>query len=122
MTDAFIQQCCRIATIRRRKLRSAADLTARPEDLDVEVADFLAKRIAVEAKQIGGPDLVAPGCRESGGEQRILDFTQDAVVEAGRRQSVLEAGKISRQMALHRSRKAVIAGMGLLAAGRHDGL
>ena len=93
-TDAFIQQCCRIATNPRRNNRSVARAesaggsAAAAEHLDVEVADLLAQGVAVEAEQLGGPDLVAARGRQRRGHQRLLDLPQDAVIEAGRRQVV----------------------------------
>src|ERR1043166_3100541 len=72
-------------------------LTPAPVDLDIEVADLLAQRIAVEPKQVRGPDLVAAGGRQRGREQRYLDLLQDAVIEAGRRHAVREAGEVRGQ-------------------------
>src|SRR5262245_21086015 len=64
--DAFIQQCCRIATIPRRKKNSAiVGSVPAPKNLNVQIADFLAQGIAVQAEQIGGADLVAPGSSQS---------------------------------------------------------
>src|SRR5947209_17500672 len=57
---------------------------------DIQIADLLAQRVAVEPKKIGGADLVAAGRRQRRGEQRHLDFTQDAVIEARGRDAVRE--------------------------------
>src|SRR5580700_46141 len=59
-------------------------LVAAAVDLDVQVANLLSQRVAVEAEQVGGTDLVAPGRRQRGREQRNLDFLEDAMVEARR--------------------------------------
>jgi hypothetical protein len=59
----------RTAQIRGSARESAYD--ARPasaaaaEHLDVEIADLLAQRVAIDPEQIGGPDLVAAGGRSS---------------------------------------------------------
>src|ERR1700736_4781512 len=78
--DAFIQQCCLIATIRRRRFSARCECatwagpespqlsSTRPIDLDVEVADLLAQGIAVDAEEIGGADLVAARRGQRGGE------------------------------------------------------
>src|SRR5580698_11308188 len=68
-------------------------------DLDFQVADFLAQRVAIDAKEIGGADLVAAGCRQCRRQQRAFDLAKDAVIEARRRQAVVEAGKILREEA-----------------------
>src|SRR5258705_13516490 len=62
-TDAFISQCCRIATIPRRipLLNFAVNGTRSPQgpsapaaiDLNIEVPDLLAQGVAVEAEQVG---------------------------------------------------------------------
>src|SRR6266851_9970574 len=71
----------------------AALITA-PVNLDVQVANLLPQRIAVEAEQVGGTDLVAPGRRQRRRQQRHLDFLQDPVIEARRRHAVGEPGKM----------------------------
>src|SRR5271166_3642736 len=62
-----------------------AQSTPAAEHLDIQIADFLAQSIAVDAKQIGCPDLVAAGCRQRYRQKRMLDLAQHAVIEAGRR-------------------------------------
>src|SRR5581483_9151992 len=54
--------------------------------LDIEVANFFAQGVAVDAEEIGGADLIAARRRQCRGEQRILHFAQDAMIEAGWRQ------------------------------------
>src|SRR4051794_12346663 len=76
--------------------RSAS--AAGPVDLDVEVADFLAQGVAVEAEQIRRPDLVAAGGGQRGGQQRHLDFAQDPMIQAGRRHAIGKARKMRRQV------------------------
>src|SRR3546814_6032633 len=56
-----------------------------PDDLDVMVADLLAQRIPVQAKHMGGLDLVPPGSCQTEGNQRDFQFPQHAIVQAGRR-------------------------------------
>src|SRR5882757_8948435 len=67
-------------------------------DLNVQIADLLSQRIAVEAEQIRRPDLVAPGGSQRRREQRHLDFLEDAVIEARRRHAIGEPGKMRRQI------------------------
>src|SRR5580700_5245775 len=71
-------------------------------DLDFQVADLLAQRIAIDAKEIGGADLIAAGCRRCRRQQRAFDLAKDAVIEARRRQAVVKTGKILREEALDR--------------------
>src|SRR6478672_4518539 len=91
--------------------------STRPIDLDVEVADLLAQGVAVDAQEIGGADLVAARRGQRGGEERPFHLAQDAVVETGRRQVVVEFGKIVRQVALDRARQVLLAA---LAFARRD--
>src|SRR5207247_4473932 len=67
---------------------------AAAEYLNLEVADLLAQRIAVDPEQIGSANLVAAGGRERHRQQRMLDLPQDAVIQTGRRQLVAETRKI----------------------------
>src|SRR6202035_95605 len=101
-SDAFIQQCCPIATIRGRNIlpqpyrlegsgvSAEASSGAGAINLDFEVADFAAERIAGDAQESGGADLVAAGCRQSRRQQRPFDLAQNAVIEARRRQAVVK--------------------------------
>jgi hypothetical protein len=57
-------------------------------NLDVEVPDLLAERVAVEPQEVGSPNLVAAGGCESGREQRYLDLLEDAMIEARRWEEV----------------------------------
>src|SRR5712672_358424 len=122
-TDAFISQCCRITTNRRRDpwlkyarnrdypsglrfhntsfarfasycTRLRANLTPAAIDLDVEIANLLPQRVAVETEQVGRADLVAAGRRQRRGQQRHLDLLQDAMIEAGRRHAVGKAREV----------------------------
>src|ERR1700722_4784637 len=86
---------------RANSTRSAAGA----DDLDFQVPDFLAQSVAVDAEQIGGADLVSPRCGERGGEQRVFDLAQDAVIKPGRRQSVAKAAEILGEMPLDRGRE-----------------
>jgi hypothetical protein len=44
-------------------LRPPKSSIATPVDLNVQIANLLPQRVAVEAQQIGRPDLIAPGRR-----------------------------------------------------------
>src|SRR5262245_12410337 len=61
---------------RRRRVHgrrdAAGDSLEAADDLDVEVAELLAQRVAVEAEQLRGLDLVAAGGGEREREQRAL--------------------------------------------------
>src|ERR1700746_3863425 len=66
------------------------------DDLYVEVPDLFAQRVAIHTEEVGGPDLIAPGRRESCGQQRVLHLAKDSVIETGRGQIGVEAGEIAR--------------------------
>ena len=124
-TDAFIQQCCRIATNPRRKSHRIVKppqpflrgLLAAAKDLNIEIADFLAQGVAVDAEQVSGADLVAAGRRQGGREQRVLHVTQNPVVEAGRRQAVVETGALGDKIQLDGGGAALVRTALLLERG-----
>src|SRR5665213_3235995 len=92
-----------------RRIPAQEALTAAPVDLNVEIADLLPQRVAVEAQQVGGADLVAAGRRQRRREQRDLDLLEDAVIEPGRRHAVGEDRKMRRQIGLDRAAEIVDA-------------
>ena len=53
--------------------------------VDAELGDLLAQRVAVDAEQRGGAELVAAGVREHELEQRPLDALEQRVVQVARR-------------------------------------
>src|SRR3546814_5337254 len=59
--------------------------------------------IPVQAEQLGGADLIAPGGRQRQLDQGPLDLPQDAVVEAGGRQAAVVRGEVGAQVMLHRT-------------------
>ena len=59
-----------------------------------------AQRVAVQAQQLGGADLIAARGRQRGRQQRQLDLADDAVIETGRRQVLAEAGEVAGEVAL----------------------
>src|ERR1700748_3108240 len=65
-------------------------LIAASVDLNVQVANLLAQRVAVEAQQVRRPDLIAPGRRERRRSQRLLDVLAYAVIETRRRHAIGE--------------------------------
>src|SRR5688572_18055500 len=67
---------------------------------DVEVADFLAQRIAVQSEELRGLDLIASGRPKRDADQRCLDLPQHAVIQPRRRQAIAVLAEIARQMAL----------------------
>ena len=87
----------------------ARSLVSAPINLDVEIPDLLPQRIAVEAKQVGGADLIAPGHRQRRRQQRHLDLLEDAVIEARRRHAVGEAREMRGQIGLDRAAEIVDA-------------
>src|ERR1043165_6606690 len=78
-------------------------LAAAPVDLNVEIPDLLAQRVAVEAEQDGRTDLVAAGGRQRRSQQRYLDLLEDAMVQARRRHAVREAGEVRGQVGFDRA-------------------
>src|SRR5499427_5289214 len=72
-----------IGTIKSNERASAAAA----EDLDIEIADFLAQRVAIDPEQIRRADLVAASGRKRHRQERMLDLPQHPVIEAGRRQT-----------------------------------
>src|SRR5665647_3008041 len=88
---------------------AAEPLITAAVDLDVQISDLLAQRVAIEAEQVRGANLVAPRRRQRGGEQRHLDFLEDAVVESRRRYPVGETRKVRRQIGFHRAAEIVDA-------------
>src|SRR3954471_12891835 len=78
--------------------RTAKPLAAAPIDLNVEIPDLLPQGIAVEAKHIRRPDLVAARRRQRGGQERHFDLLEDTMVEARRRHTVGEAREMRRQI------------------------
>src|SRR5690348_3608730 len=92
-----------VAELRQiRGLKKPARLIAAAVDLDIEVADFLAQGVAIDAEQVGRAYLVAAGSGERGGQQRVFDLAQDAVIEPGRRHPILEAGEIAGEVPFDR--------------------
>src|SRR6185369_9558646 len=131
---------CRIATIRGRQRAGVVNtrgpsvprrprlncdavgaLAAAAKHLDVEIADLLAQRVAVDAEQIGGADLVAACRRQRRSQQWVLHLAQDAMIEPRWRQTVLEAGEVIREMPLDRRTQTLLAAR-LFAARRQSRL
>src|SRR5260221_224711 len=83
-----------------KKAPIAGALAAAAEDLNVEIADFLTQRVAIDPEQICGADLVPASGRKRHRQERMLDLPEHPVVEARRRQSVAEAREIRAQMPL----------------------
>ena len=77
-------------------------MSAPPE---FQVPHLLAQGVAIDAEKLRRPDLVAAGGRKGRADQRPFDLAQDAVIEARRRQRVLEAGEIFGQVPLDRVRQ-----------------
>jgi hypothetical protein len=59
-----------IGTIKNNERASAAAA----EDLDIEIADFLAQRVAIDPEQIRRADLVTARGRERHRQERMLDL------------------------------------------------
>ena len=60
--------------VRPSNLGRSQARSATPIDLDIEVADFLAQGISVDAEQVGRPDLIAACGGQCRSQQRIFDF------------------------------------------------
>src|SRR5438876_7846692 len=74
-----------VANRHHQKNPIAGALAAAAEDLNVEIADFLTQRVAIDPEQICGADLVAASGRKGHRQERMLDLPEYPVVEAGRR-------------------------------------
>jgi hypothetical protein len=59
-----------IGTIKSNERASAAAA----EDLDIEIADFLAQRVAIDPEQIRRADLVTARGRKRRRQERMLDL------------------------------------------------
>src|SRR5262245_6858751 len=94
-----------------------ATLTAAAEYLDVQIADLFPQRVAVDAEQVGGADLVAASGGERHRQQRMLDLAQDAVIEPGRRQLVAEGREICRQVTFDRGGEPLLRARLVLGRG-----
>src|SRR5689334_910256 len=108
-TDAFIQQCCQIATKRRPEYLWPGQSIAAAKYLNIEIADFLPQGVAIDPQQVGGADLIASCCRQSRRQQRMLHLPQDAMVEPGRRQTVVKLREIGSEMPFDRAAEAFFA-------------
>src|ERR1700738_3520314 len=93
------------------------DSAARSVDLNVEVANFLAQGVAVEAQQIRRPDLIAPSRGQGRRPQRHLDFPEDAVVKPRRGHAVRKAGEMGGERDFDRAAKIVDAMLSATAGG-----
>ena len=60
------------------------------DTLYVPAAQFGPQRVAIDAQQICGSELVAIGGGEAGAQKRRLDFREHAFVEAARRKVLAE--------------------------------
>src|ERR1700747_2801944 len=109
-----------VAKLRHFRGRPAPEngLSARSDHPDIEVADLLAQGVAVDPQEVGGADLVAAGGRKGRGKQGIFDLSQEAMVEAGRRQRVVDPGEVAQEVALDRTGE-VLFGVRLLAGSCH---
>src|SRR5262245_54932065 len=58
-------------------------LGARRLRIDSVLGDLLAQGVAIDAQDLGGPDLIAPGLAENGAQQRLFDERENEVVELG---------------------------------------
>lgn len=68
------------------------------DDLDIEIADLLAKRIAIDAQKLGSLDLIAPCGGERNRDQGIFHLPEDTMIETRWWQVVAKGSEIGRQM------------------------
>src|ERR1700742_2437525 len=68
-------------------------------DLDVQIPDLLAQRVAIDAEQVGGANLIPAGCGECCRQERVFHLAQNAMVKPGRRQVIVKAREVTRQVA-----------------------
>src|SRR5208282_2073657 len=99
----------------RRKFELFASVFSAPmalfyaaHHLNVQLTDFLAQCIPVEAKQTGSLDLIAARGPKAERKEWALHLAQDPIVKAGRRQPVLMGGEVFLQMTLDRCAEAVV--------------
>ena len=74
-------------------------------DGNIQIADLLAKGIAIDPQDMGCLDLIPAGDFQGQTDQRPLHLTQDTVIDARRRQGIAVAGKILPQMTFDAGRQ-----------------
>src|SRR5690349_19971224 len=70
-------------------------------DVDPELPDLLAQRVAVDAQQVGRLDLVAASSRDRGENLRVIDLVQNALIKTGRRHLAAERDNIALLIVLY---------------------
>src|SRR2546423_1485667 len=102
----MLQNCDKKVRRRTPTRRNASAIG--PKHLDIEVADLLAQRIAVDAKEVGGADLIAARGCQGRRQQRMPPPARHAMIGAGGRQVVAEAKKMGGQVAFDRRTETVV--------------
>ena len=77
---------------------------------NIQVADLLAQRVAVEAEHRRGLDLVAAGRRQGKADQRPLHLGDHPVVDIGRRHAAVVRGEEVADVPLDRARQRLRPG------------
>src|SRR5215472_8489835 len=90
-------------------------------DVDVELADLFAQRVAVEAEELRRLELIPARRSQRNQDQRLLDFAQHAIIKAGGGQPALMRREVIAQMTLCGTAQPFIGG-GLGRRGRRGRL
>src|SRR5687768_13382862 len=99
----------RINTIVAELLQSAGSCWT-ASNFQPITADFTAEGVPVNAKKIGGAQLISVGRGKDCVDQRDFDIAQHALVEAIGGQAIAELRKITGEMDLHERRDRVLGG------------
>src|SRR6266516_4679252 len=91
-----------------RKILPRRRSTGGADYLDFKLANLLAQRVAVDAQEIGGADLIAARGGERGRQQRIFDLPQDPMIKARRRQGAFEIGEIVAEIAFGQTAREIL--------------
>ena len=88
----------------------------RPAHVDVQIADFLAQCVPVQAQNVGGLQLVATRGRQRARDQRPLDLADQPIVDTGRRQGAVMGAEIAVDVALDGAAEIVVDRSGSAAS------
>ena len=80
--------------------------------LDVQFANLLPQGVAVHTEKLGRSDLVASGRGQRELDQRALDLSDDAAVQALGRQSALVGREVDLEVALHGRAQGFVLAVG----------
>src|SRR5690606_13011161 len=99
-SGTYATQCGNFATITAGTEQSPA--FCRAIDVNAELTDFLAQRVAIDPEQFRRLDLIAARSSKRRQDERIFHLRQNALIEAGGRQVAGEFCEIALQVMLDR--------------------